>query len=155
MAGLILALLAELLADEGGGGLGEDGANDKGGNAVQPQPPQQQGNHRRGQRDLGGAQAEDQVAQGIDLGQGKAQADGEQQKDDTEFGNKLDVIFFQHGAGGMGAEQHPHQQVAEAGRNAQVLEQQHHKDGEPEQQQQLYQGMFKHGGVVSGSGGPP
>jgi hypothetical protein len=143
MARMFFALLGELLADDGGRGLREHRADDEGRRRREPGPPGDEADRSGGERHLRRAQPENQVAQGVDLRQREVQADREQQEHDAELGDRLDRRRVDHRASGVRTEQHPHQQVAEAGRDAQALEQQHHGHGHAEQQQDLDEGLVE------------
>ena len=80
----------------------------------------------------------------VNLRKGETQANGEQQKYDAKLGNDVDVLRLHHRAGGMRPQHDADRQIGKAGRNSKTLEHQHDEYCRPEQQECLYQCLFKH-----------
>jgi hypothetical protein len=153
MAAMLLRLLGELLADDGGRRLRKHRADDEGRCRRQAGGPRDAAHRRGRQRHLCRAQPEHQMAQGVDLRQREVQPDREEQEHDAEFGDSRDRRRIDHRAGGVRPEQETDQQVTQARRHVQPLEGQHDDHGAAQQQQDLEEGLFEdHAGGVGRRG---
>ncbi len=74
------------------------------------------GDHQ-GSDHLAGPHPKDQMTHGLELGQGKLQANGEHHEHDTDFTQKMGLLAFRYQVRDPGASQKPHDQIAQHGRH--------------------------------------
>ena len=134
---VLLTLFAEQAGDDGRGRLGEHGTEHEGHGSRKPGQPDHQTDQQCGRHDLPGSQAEHLMPQGIQSGQREIQPDGEQQEHHAELRYRLELRHRDRRPDRVRPENDAHQQIPQAGRNAQMLEGHHHADGYGEQQQDL------------------
>ena len=135
----ILTLLRQLTADDGGRRLREDGADDEGEYRWLAGQPEQHGDQGGGQQDLRGAQAKDLVAHRVQLRQRIGQPDGKEQEDHAKLGQHLEFRHMHRRPDGVRPEDQADQQIAEAGRDMQPLEDDHGRHGNGQQEDDLYE----------------
>ena len=134
-----LALLLQHLQREGGRGQRQRQAGEHGGRPGQAERHGDGGQHQRGDRHLGAAQAEDGGAHGPQALGAQLQADQEQQQHHAELGEMQDRVHLVDRvdeAQPERADQHADQQIAQHVADAQELGQRrrHHGGGQEQAQ---------------------